>query len=576
MQSQAELIASLPRHLQPFARVQDYTQYTPRDHAVWRYTMRQLAARLKDTAHPVYLEGLKKTGISLEHIPSMDEMNAALAQLDWRAVVVDGFIPPAIFMEFQALRVLVIALDMRSIDHILYTPAPDIVHESAGHAPFIVDIDYSEFLQRFGEIGMKAIANREDMAVYDAIRHLSIVKERVDSTAADVAAAEHELDQALAANTRDSEASRLSRLHWWTVEYGLVGEPDDYRIFGAGLLSSLGESVNCLDDAKVIKQPLTVDVVDCPYDITREQPQLFVTRSCRHMSQVLEEFAQSMCFMRGGAESVQIAIDSGTVCTAQYSSGVQVSGRFSRLLRDAVGNVTYIGTQGPTQLAYRDTQLQGHGTEYHAEGFGSPVGMLKEMPQCLSRYTVDELKEHGIALDRECRLEFLSGITVSGRLTHILRHEHKNLLFSFTQCTVTDRHGERLFEPDWGPYDMAVGARIDSVFGGVADRERYQLYKDMTPEPTQHPVMDEATRQLMDLYAQVRAQRESGQPDGKELKAVRERLSAYPQEWLIRLELAELLPESRASMTGELQQIGRSRPETARLIDYGLRALQSA
>ena len=103
-------------------------------------------------------------------------MNDCLRDLDWRAVVVDGFIPPAIFMEFQALKILVIALDMRSADHLLYTPAPDIVHESAGHAPFIVDIDYAEFLQRFGEVGMKAISTKADLEQYEVIRQLSILK----------------------------------------------------------------------------------------------------------------------------------------------------------------------------------------------------------------------------------------------------------------------------------------------------------------------------------------------------------------------------------------------------------------
>jgi phenylalanine-4-hydroxylase len=159
--TQEEVIATLPRHLRAFVQVQDHARhYTPRDHAVWRFLMLALTRSLRDTAHDVYIEGLARTGIALDHIPSIDEMNACLEQLGWRAVVVDGFIPPAIFMEFQALRVLVIALDMRSVEHLLYTPAPDILHESAGHAPFLVDVDYAEFLQRFGEIGMKAIANR--------------------------------------------------------------------------------------------------------------------------------------------------------------------------------------------------------------------------------------------------------------------------------------------------------------------------------------------------------------------------------------------------------------------------------
>ena len=80
-------------------------------------------------------------------------MNDILGKIGWGAVAVDGFIPPAAFMEFQAYKVLVIACDMRQLHHIEYTPAPDIVHEAAGHAPIIVDREYSDYLQRFGEVG---------------------------------------------------------------------------------------------------------------------------------------------------------------------------------------------------------------------------------------------------------------------------------------------------------------------------------------------------------------------------------------------------------------------------------------
>src|SRR2546430_11571880 len=81
------------------------------------------------------------SGISFERIPRIEEMNDILGKIGWGAVAVDGFIPPAAFMEFQAYKVLVIACDMRQIHHIEYTPAPDIVHEAAGHAPIIVDRD---------------------------------------------------------------------------------------------------------------------------------------------------------------------------------------------------------------------------------------------------------------------------------------------------------------------------------------------------------------------------------------------------------------------------------------------------
>src|SRR5690625_7692333 len=125
--------------------------------------------------------GLKKTGISTEYIPSMYGMNRILKDIGWAAVAVDGFIPPTAFMEFQAYNVLVIAEDIRQIQNIEYTPAPDIIHESAGHAPIIANHEYAEYLRRFGEIGSKAISSAEDYEMYEAIRHLSIVKEDRES-----------------------------------------------------------------------------------------------------------------------------------------------------------------------------------------------------------------------------------------------------------------------------------------------------------------------------------------------------------------------------------------------------------
>ena len=538
--TQAEVVASLPPHLRAFVAVQDHAaQYTARDHALWRFVMSALSRSLADTAHPVYGEGLRRTGIALDHIPSIDEMNACLAALGWRAVLVDGFIPPAIFMEFQALKVLVIALDMRRIEHLLYTPAPDILHESAGHAPFLVDVDYAEFLQRFGEVGLRAIASQHDHELYEAIRALSILKEDPGASARDLAAAQARLEALSACERPPSEAALLTRLHWWTVEYGLVGELHDYRLFGAGLLSSLGESQSCLDDDVVRKLPLTVNAVAAPYDITSTQPQLFVTRSCKHMNQVLEEFAASMAFRQGGAASLRKAIDAASVCTAEYDSGVQVSGVFDEVICDAVGNPIYLRTRGPTQLAWRGRELYGHGIAGHRDGFGAPVGLLTDFSRCLSEYTIDELKAHRIAIGAAVTLDFLSGITVRGRLEAIVRQGQRNLLLSFAECTVTDLDGRVLFAPEWGRYDMAVGGRIRSVFGGVADRERYRLYKPLPRTATHRQDADEA---LMRAYQQLAA----GAPqDAADLSASAPALNelatrvldAYPDEWLLRCEV---------------------------------------
>ncbi|WP_439106677.1 aromatic amino acid hydroxylase [Congregibacter sp.] len=559
--SQQEIVASLPVHLRPFVTVQDPdNQYTARDHAVWRFLMTALTHGLEETAHPVYLEGLARTGIALDHIPSIDEMNACLAKLGWRAVVVDGFIPPAIFMEFQALKVLVIALDMRSVEHLLYTPAPDILHESAGHAPFLIDVDYAEFLQRFGEVGMQAIANQHDHELYEAIRALSIIKEDPGSAAEDVAEAEARLSRLANVDTKPSEAALLTRLHWWTVEYGLVGELEDYRLFGAGLLSSLGESQSCRDDAQVKKIPLTVNAVETPYDITSTQPQLFVTRSCKHMSQILEEFAATMAARRGGAESLQKAIDAGVVCSAEYDSGVQVSGVFSDMICDAVGNVNYLQTRGPTQLAWRGKELYGHSIESHQEGFGSPVGLLKDFSRCLSQYTVDELKAHRIVVGEPVQLEFLSGITVRGRLEDVVRQEHRNLILSFSDCTVTTLDGRVLFQPAWGRYDMTVGGRIASVFGGVADREQYQLYR---PLPRTTTPSEEPDAKLMVAYAVLGPGKDAAcVVNGAEAQLILACLDEFPREWLLRAEILLAGPDRISN-----EMVNRARAELDALVE---------
>ena len=124
---------------------------------------------------------MELTGISIEEIPRMDGMNRILKEIGWAAVSVDGFIPPNAFMEFQAYNVLVIASEMRTINHIAYTPAPDIIHEAAGHAPIIANPEYAEYLRRFGEIGSKAISSAKDFEMYEAIRLLSILKENPNS-----------------------------------------------------------------------------------------------------------------------------------------------------------------------------------------------------------------------------------------------------------------------------------------------------------------------------------------------------------------------------------------------------------
>jgi len=162
-----ELIDKLPPHLKQFIKPQQYEEYTPINQAVWRYVMRKNVQYLSQVAHSSYVDGLAQTGISIDEVPNIYGMNRILKEIGWAAVAVDGFIPPNAFMEFQAYKVLVIASDIRQLENIEYTPAPDIIHEAAGHAPIIANPDYAEYLRRLGEIGAKAILSEYDIKLYE-------------------------------------------------------------------------------------------------------------------------------------------------------------------------------------------------------------------------------------------------------------------------------------------------------------------------------------------------------------------------------------------------------------------------
>ena len=553
-------VAALPKHLLQFAVDQRYDEYTPVDHAVWRFIMRQNTFFLKEYAHKVYFQGLLETGISFERIPRISEMNDILGKIGWGAVAVDGFIPPAAFMEFQAYKVLVIACDMRQLHHIEYTPAPDIVHEAAGHAPIIVDREYSDYLQRFGEVGARAMSSKKDFELYESIRHLSILKELPNSDPKEVEKALKEVEHRQKNLGTPSEMALLSRLHWWTVEYGLIGTMEKPKIYGAGLLSSIGESVSCLEP-HVKKLAYSIDAAVTAFDITTKQPQLFVCRDFQHLRDVLEEFASKMAFMVGGLEGINKAIDCNNTATSEYSSGLQVSGVFTEVLTDADQHPIYLRTTGPTALAFQKKELPGHGRDYHKDGFGSPIGKWKET----------DLLEGQAA-----KLEFESGVTVEGQVDKLLRHDGKLQLITFSNCTA--KLGDRiLFDPAWGAYDMAVGDKIVSVFNGAADNDAYNQVALVPKERTIKIPSDAKRRKLENLYQQVRAIR-SRKTGYERLGEIWETQQAeHPNDWLLSMEIFEILDEigEQKELKEKVSQFLNARKtadkEIATLVEWGFR-----
>lgn len=569
------LIDRLPKHLKQFIKPQDYADYSPINQAVWRYVMRKNVDYLSKVAHHSYLDGLQKTGLEVETIPNMYGMNRILKAIGWAAVAVDGFIPPNAFMEFQAYNVLVIASDIRQLEHIEYTPAPDIIHEGAGHAPIIANPEYAEYLRRFGEIGCKAISSGRDYELYEAVRLLSILKEAEGTPQPEIEAAEKQVEFLQNNMGEPSEMAQIRNLHWWTVEYGLIGTLENPKIYGAGLLSSIGESAWCMTD-QVQKIPYSIEAVKQSFDITKPQPQLYVTPDFAFLSQVLEEFANTMALRTGGLNSVKKLIESKAIGTIELSTGLQISGIFSEVIEEE-GKPVYIKTSGKTALAYRDKELVGHGTNYHADGFGSPIGKLKGINLAIEDMSPRDLRAYDIYEAEKVILEFEGNIVVSGEIITGSRNlQGEIIIISFKNCTVT-HHETVLFAPDWGIFDMAVGKKVISAFSGPADVNSFEMINHVPLSKTiKHKKSDEKL-ELEALYLKVREIRE-GKYKGN-LNEIFEVVSKnHTTDWLLTLEIAEIAQKNNDfdllnSCVKHLDLVKNNRKELTKLIENGLELL---
>ena len=519
----------VPHNLRRYVVEQDYAQYTEVDQAVWRFVLLQTYERLQHTAHPAYRQGLAQTGISVERIPRVAEMSACLERFGWHAVCVDGFIPPRAFQEFQAASILPIAADIRTKDHLVYTPAPDIIHEAAGHAPILPDARYAAYLRAIGEVGKKAFSSPEDARVYAALFDLSEVKETRSVRPEIVARAEQRLEQALAQVTFTSEASRLSRLYWWTAEYGLVGKPSDYRLYGAGLLSSLWESHAC-HDAAVRKLPLSAACVEQGYDITRTQPQLFVARNFEHLFEVLAEVDGSLAHHAGGDRALAAALRSEEVATLHFREGHFATGQLSSVSGSATSGV--LGFTGRVGLGAHD-RLE-HVFEAGAQGYRIPVGPLADGVDVTT-----QLRDAG----RRVSLRFASGVELSGELVE--RTLDRAGVVSSARFRDYRLSSEQAgFSEEGAEYLLWVAPEILTAHAGASDTAFFpevEAPRSSVPKPHSRSATEQA---LLSLYERSIAafQQQLGSDAVRAFENVHRDLDrAFPDEWLLRWNLLECL-----------------------------------
>jgi len=358
----------------------------------------------------------------------------------------------------------------------------------------------------------------EDQAVYEAIRNLSVVKEDPAATEDEHRLAQERLHAASASRRYVSESTKASRLYWWTAEYGLVGELDDPKLYGAGLLSSLGEAAHCLTPA-VQKVPLSLTCADTEYDITRMQPQLFVARDFDHLFEVLDAFEATLGWRRGGDHGLEEALRARTVNHLVLDDGLELTGKVVARIPArgelAPGLATALArVEGPVQISRSGKALDrpwpGEALVAFGRGTLPPRGAFSlDLPSGL----------------------FLTGFRVG-------EHEVINLR--------GHQDGRPLDLPSWAL--LFLSGRLPSVAGGPADPGAWDAWfgdhSALAEGEAEAQARDRKAQalptELAALYVEVRALREGGKVGPQQLRDLAERASRHPAEWLLQAELAEL------------------------------------
>ncbi len=184
---------------------QGWEHYTAEEHATRDTLCARQSQLLPGRASEAYLRGLDVLKLSRPGIPDFEELSERLMKLTgWQVVAVPGLVPDDVFFDHMANRRFVAGNFIRRPDQLDYLQEPDVFHDVFGHVPMLADPVFADYLAAYGRGGQRALG-------MDALKY-------------------------------------LGRLYWYTVEFGLVREDGDLRIYGAGIVSSYSESRFALED----------------------------------------------------------------------------------------------------------------------------------------------------------------------------------------------------------------------------------------------------------------------------------------------------------------------------------------
>ena len=232
---------------------QPYAGYTEENQRTWTELYDRQMEYLADHASQVYLDGAKAIKLVREHIPHLEgdeSINTYLGSLTgWQSKSVPGYLPGQAFFACLSRREFPTTIVIRPYESINYLPEPDIFHDIFGHVPLHADPTFADFLQTYGKAGLLAVDPHH--------------------------------------------AERLARLFWFTVEFGLIREQGELKLYGSGLISSPGESLHALESGEVERRPFDLDkVCETDFEIDHYQPILYVLESFEQLRDGMNKYAE--------------------------------------------------------------------------------------------------------------------------------------------------------------------------------------------------------------------------------------------------------------------------------------------
>jgi phenylalanine-4-hydroxylase len=250
-ESRMSAVATEPNAYASYLIQQDCSAYTPEQHAIWRELVSRRMPQLEQHASTEYLNGFHQIGLQPTQLPDLAAVSRRLQPVTgWQSTPVSGFLPADAFFAMLSARLFPTTTWIRSRDAMEYTPEPDIFHDVFGHVPMHAHPVFADFLQHYGQL--------------------------------------------CASLTRPEDLERLGRLFWFTVEFGVIRERGQIKVYGSGLISSHGECTHVVTGGAEIRDFNLDQVLNTTVNVSEMQPVLYAIESFEQIYEATKQAASRL------------------------------------------------------------------------------------------------------------------------------------------------------------------------------------------------------------------------------------------------------------------------------------------